>query len=486
VSTESAQQWLEIDVGGLRHDLLPGASLTCPRIFLCVASGDRDDATNAAHAYLKAQVFPKPLPSSPWIVYDIWGTETSGVEQALLEEIDVAASLGVELFYVDAAWYEGSSKRGKGDWGCGLGNYAEDREKFPSGLARMSDRVHARGMKFGLWVGPNIVDSRLLGGAIPHRWIAQAGGKDRVLNIKEWESTCHQVCLGCREYLEHLKANLERIVREYKLDWLKWDNSGIPGMPGQCDRPDHGHQSGDGSHAALLGQYEIFDFLHRRFPDLVLEQCGYGSRLDYGLARTIRANWLSDASFPSSHVRGNALLAGYVYPSYYNGAWVIKEPELEKTTDPLLLDTIFRSRMLGLFGFGTLHGMLSERVSLFPAHVLDAARRNISVYKKYRHLLQERVYRHSPISGAGGQWQAAVFGKPDGSEAVALCFRNGSTQSSQRIPLRNLDAGGTYTIISANGAPERKTSGRELISDGLIVSLPKPEMSDVLFLQLSP
>jgi alpha-galactosidase len=360
---------LEIDVGGLRHNLSPGATLKCLRLFLCPANGDRDAAFTAAHEYLKAHVFPKPLPNSPWVVYDIWGTEPSGVEEALLAEIDVAAGLGVELFYVDAAWYQGSSKTGTGDWGCGLGNYAEDREKFPKGLAHMSDVVHARGMKFGLWVGPNIVDSRLVPGVIPQQWVAKAGGKDRVLTIKGWESTCHQVCLGCRDYIDHVKAKLEHIVREYKLDWLKWDNSGIPGIPALCDRSDHGHQAGDGSYAALLGQYEIFDYLHERFPQLVLEQCGYGSRLDYGLARTIRANWLSDASFPSRHVRENALIASSIYPSFYNGGWVIKEPELEKTTDPAILDTIFRSRMIGLFGFGTLHGKLSERISLMPAPV---------------------------------------------------------------------------------------------------------------------
>ena len=29
--------------------------------------------------------------------------------------------MGVELYYVDASWYKGSSKKGDGDWGCGLG-----------------------------------------------------------------------------------------------------------------------------------------------------------------------------------------------------------------------------------------------------------------------------------------------------------------------------------------------------------------------------
>ena len=109
------------------------------------------------------------------------------------------------------------------------------------------------------------------------------------------------------------------------------------------------------------------------------------------LIDTIRANWLSDASFPSKHVRQNALSGSYVFPNSYNGAWIVKDPEIDKTTDPDLLDTIYRSRMMGLFGFGTLTGKLPEMVSLYSKPVLDAAKRNIPVYKKYRHLLQRML-----------------------------------------------------------------------------------------------
>ena len=79
-------------------------------------------------------------------------------------------------------------------------------------------------------------------------------------------------------------------------------------------------------------------------------------------------------------------------------------PEIQEQKDPALLDTLFRSRMMGLFGFGTLHGkLLTERVSLYPREVLAAARRNIPVYKRYRHLLSEDCYHpDSPCRLGGG------------------------------------------------------------------------------------
>jgi alpha-galactosidase len=481
ISRTDQATWLEVDVADLRHDLAPGQTLLTPRVFLGTAGGDLDAAVSVAHRYLKAHVYPKPLDNSPWVVYDIWGTEAEGVEKALLDEIDFAADLGVEMFYVDASWYKGSSKKGTGDWGCGLGNYAEDREKFPRGLAYMSERAHGRGLRFGLWVGPNIVDSRLIPGTIPRRWVVQVDGADRVLRIPSWESACHQVCLGCREYIEHLKSNLSRIVEAFRLDWLKWDNSGIPGMPGRCNRADHGHQAGDGSYAALAGQYEIFEHLHGKFPNLVLEQCGYGSRHDLGLARTIRANWLSDASYPAAHVRENALVARFAYPSFYNGGWVLKgDPDLEKAKNDAALDTIFRSRMIGLFGFGTLLGTLPERVSLFRPEVLAAARRNIALYKKYRHLLHGDCYGLFPPAGSPEGWQAVQF--VAGDRAVILSFRGKSTQSTMRIPVRGVTAARDYVLTMANTNTQVRVPGSQLLREGIVLDLSRPEMSEVLLI----
>ena len=151
---------LEIVLGDFESTVAAGESLAAPHVFFGVSAGDPDNAFRLGQRYLKT-LAPKSLPNWPWVAYDIWGTESSGVEQAILSEIEAAHDLGVELFYIDASWYKGSSKKGTGDWGCGLGNYEEDREKFPRGLAAISDAVHAKGMKFGLWIGPNIVDSRL-------------------------------------------------------------------------------------------------------------------------------------------------------------------------------------------------------------------------------------------------------------------------------------------------------------------------------------
>jgi alpha-galactosidase len=491
IEKEGNETWLSVDVADLTYDMPPGERLPAPRVFLGLCHGNLEQAFLTARHYMRQHVFPAPLQNTPWIVYDFWATEAEGVQEALLQEVEFAAKLGVDVFNMDASWYLDSSKRGTGDWGCGLGHYSDDRQKYPLGLASISHRVHETGMRFGLWVGPNVVDSRIVGTTIPKLWIAQVDGKDQTLQPTGWESSVHQVCLGCRGYLDFLKNELTRIVREFQLDWLKWDNSGIPASPANCNRADHGHQAGDGSYAALVGQYEIFNHLHATFPNLVLEQCGYGSRLDYGLARTIRSNWLSDASYPSDHVRHNAVVASHLYPSAYNGAWIVSEdPDLQRyANDPAMLDTIFRSRMMSLFGFGTINGQLKERVSLYPKPVLTAARRNMELYKRYRHLLQSDYYQLLPAADTGkgqGEWLAVEFVSPSEQEAVVLAFRAESSQEMVQLSLRKLRSDGNYDLTFANGnRPNLKARGEDLLSKGITISLEQPHMSEVVLVRMN-
>jgi alpha-galactosidase len=463
----------ELDMNGC--DLAPGSSLLSPKVFLGVSHGDVDESLKVMHDHLR-RIMP-PLPKSfPWIVYDIWATEAQGVEKAILEEIPFAAGLGIDLFYIDASWYEGSDKSGAGNWFAGVGNYArEDREKYPGGLAEISKRVHAAGMKFGLWFAPQVVDARLVGNVIPPEFVARKDGKDIQLSI--WNTPITQICTGNPSVVEHLAKVMSDAVERFALDWVKWDNSGLPGPT--CNRADHGHQAADGALAALRGQYEIWRHLRERFPKLMLEECGYPSRMDYGLARTVTSHWLSDNTGTALGVRQGQIHASYVYPAAHNEAQILTG---EGTRDPAVLDTIIRSRMMGLCGVGTLHGQLSERISLLPREVRDALGRNIKVYKRYRHLLREDVYHLLPPSTEADAWDAIEFCKRDGSEAVVLVFRSGSRSAETVIFPRGLARAASFEVTQVNSGEVRIVKGKEL-TDGVAIELPALDMSEILMLK---
>lgn len=475
---------------GLRnfsHDLKPGAFLDTPTIFLGVTHGDLDDACRSMQRFLRKAIFPSALEKFPWVLYDIYFTE-GDIEKALFHEIDFAAELGVETFYYDASWYEGSEANGNGNWGAGLGRYREDRRKFPSGIASLSSYAHSKGLKFGLWVDPGVVDQTIIPQEVPHKWVAQHDGKDIELQVtyrgERW-APLTKLCFGNPEVVEHIKDNLNRIINDFHLDWIKWDNSGVNQTV--CNRDDHGHQTGDGSYAAMQGEYNIWNSIHKSHPNLVLEVCGGYSPLDFGKAHSSRATWLSDATFPSRHVRENIATASYLFPSSCNASYVRRErggteeksDEMMGQKDAVFLDTAYRSRMMGLFGFGA-YEVLENRVSLFPAEVLDAARRNIPIFKRYRHLLAEYCYHLTPPAGSDEGWQALEFCKDDGSEAVLFAFRNSSTQTAYRFKLRGLQPAARYEVASVNHQQHTIRAASELTGNGLLIDLTEKEMSEIL------
>jgi alpha-galactosidase len=473
---------LSVSLHDMQKTIAVRATLAACPLFIGACGGDLDTAVNLALQHLRARILPPALPGAPWVSYDIWSTDGKDVEKNILDEARFAAAAGVELFYLDASWYKGSSTRGDGDWGKGLGSYVEDRSKFPQGLRHLSDQVHVAGMKFGLWVGPNIVDSALVPHEIPENWLALVDGKRAELKIPTWENTCLQVCIGSTGYTEHLKQALAKLVEDYNLDWIKWDNSGIPALPARCNRGDHGHEPGDGSASALDNQYAIFEHLHRKFPNLVLEQCGYGSRLDYGLANTIRANWCSDTCYPASRLRANSLVCATVYPAAYNAGWIVSEDtELFGAKTQAIVDAAIRSRMIGLFGVGTLNGQMSQRASLYPKNILERMSANIEVYKRFRHLLFQQVsFPYRPYGTDPQGWQAIQYTSMTGSEAVLLCFRAASTQTTSELPLSRLQASKNYRVRFIDSGKESTVSGKELMEIGILLSLPEAGASEIV------
>ncbi len=458
-------------------DLAPQASLAAPRVFLGLSHGDIDDSLRGLHDYLR-RIMP-PLPQDfPWVAYDIWATDATGVEAAILAEIPFAAKIGVDLFYVDASWYAGSCTNGSGDWFTGVGNYGqEDHAKFPGGLAAISRKVHAAGMKFGLWFAPQVVDAALVGTVIAADFVARRDNQDISLQNADW-SPITQICTGNPKVVERLKKVMGDAVEAYGLDWIKWDNSGLPGPV--CNRTDHGHGSTDGALAALQGQYEIWRYLRERYPKLMLEECGYPSRLDYGLARTATSHWLSDSTASALGVRQGQIHASYVYPAAHNTAWILNG---EGAKDAAILDTVVRSRMMGLCGVGTLQGKLSERVSLFPAEVIEALARNFKVYKQYRRLLREDVYHLLPPSTTADAWDAIEFCTRDGREAVVLVFRSKCSESVKVLALRGLGQDVVYEVTWVNSGTTRIMQGKEL-GAGVTIVLPAQDMSEILLLKV--
>jgi alpha-galactosidase len=255
--------------------------------------------------------------------YNCWEAIYFGHRLDTLCEIaDRAAEIGVDRFVLDDGWFgrRDDDTTSLGDWGI-------DRRKWPDGLTPLIDHVTARGMRFGLWVEPEMVnpDSDLYR-AHPD-WAL--GPADQLLGR-------HQMVLDLANpaVVDHLFAVLDALLRDHDIDYLKWDHNRLLPVV---------------SAAQTEGVYALLDRLRAAHPGVEIESCASGGgRIDAGiLARTHRV-WLSDCidAVERLQMQHDAAL---VLPAGLTGSHVGAE---RSHTTGRVLPMSFRARVAAMRHFG--------------------------------------------------------------------------------------------------------------------------------------
>ncbi len=188
----------------------------------------------------------------------------------LMAIADLAAALGVERFVLDDGWFGR-----RDDDTSSLGDWTIDRRKWPDGLHPLIAHVHQRGMTFGLWFEPEMVN--------PDSDLCRAH-PDWVLGPLDQTRGRNQLVLNLAlpAVRDYLFAAVSAILSEYPVDYVKWDHNRL--LP-VVDA------------AQARGTYDLFDRLRAAHPMVELESCAAGGgRIDAAiLARTHRV-WLSDSN----------------------------------------------------------------------------------------------------------------------------------------------------------------------------------------------
>ncbi|MEL7446385.1 MAG: alpha-galactosidase, partial [Pseudomonadota bacterium] len=166
--------------------------------------------------------------------------------------------------------------------GAGLGDWWVSEEVYPEGLHPLVNRVKELGMEFGLWFEPEMVnpDSDLFR-AHPN-WVLQAEGVDAVPFRGQ-----HTLDLTKVEVFDYLFEKITQLVREYGIDYIKWDMNRDTNYPGSRGR--------GAMHRQTQAVYRLMDKLRSAHPRLEIESCSSGGgRADFGILRHSDRIWTSD------------------------------------------------------------------------------------------------------------------------------------------------------------------------------------------------
>lgn len=342
----------------------PGAAYSTPWLHAAWSDAGLDGMTARLIAHQRARsshpTTPRPVVMNTWeAVYFRHDLPT------LKRLADLGAGVGAELFVLDDGWFGG---RRSDD--AGLGDWVVSDEVWPQGLQPIVEHVRALGMRFGLWVEPEMVnlDSDL---AREHpEWLLAREGR-----LPPTARNQHVLDVANPDVFDHLLSRLDALVSEYELAYLKWDHN--------RDLVDAAHLADaarvPGVHAQTLAVYRLLDELRRRHPGLEIESCaGGGGRADLGVLERTDRVWASDTNDPLERQAIQRWTGALLAPELV-GAHV----------GPPVAHTTGRTASLDFRAGTAMFGHMGIEWDLTAATPQDLTRLSawVALYKQWRHLL---------------------------------------------------------------------------------------------------
>jgi alpha-galactosidase len=404
--------------------LAPGEAYVGPTCYFGYSDCGLDGISDRFHRMIRRRsahpTTPRPLLLNTWeAVYFDHDLER------LNRLTDVAAAIGLERLVLDDGWFTG-----RRDETAGLGDWTVDEAVWPNGLAPLADRVHSKGMQFGLWVEPEMlnIDSDLARQhpdwiLAPSAGLGPAARHQYVLNLAHDDAW------------QHVFKHIDRLVTQHSIDFLKWDHN--------RDLHEAVIRSADGRdrpavHAQTEALYRLLDALKERHPTLEIESCaGGGGRVDLGILERTDRVWASDCNDPYERQNIQRWTAQLLPPELIG----VHVGTLTSHTTARVTSLTFRLAT-ALFGHPGIEIDLTRCTTDEIAQLTAWA----ALYRELRPLLHSGAVVRGDLDDDETPLHGVV--SQDRSEAVYCWARLGTSAAAHagRVPLPGLDESREYRV----------------------------------------
>ena len=400
----------------------PGATFSTPAVAWTWSAEGRRAASHRLHRWVRDHVVRDGHRRRACVVNNWEATGFSFDERRLVELVDAGASIGGELFLLDDGWFGDEIPRD--DDTSSLGDWRVDPRKLPNGLGPVAAAAERHGMRFGLWVEPEMVNPRSeLHDAHPG-WVVGQPGRHR-------RTERNQLVLDLLqpEVRDHVQRTIDGVLAaEPGISYLKWDANRFVSEPGSTTLgPDRQANLWiDWPRAA----WELMAGVAARHPDIELLLCASGGgRLDLGTLAHFHEVWLSDNTDPVARVRMQ-FAASNVLPANVVGGHVTRWGDR-----PLAFACAVA--LSGRFGFDLDLAALDE-------HDLAVCRRAVAVHREVVDLVQQGdVWRL--VSPEAHEAAAIAYADPASGRSVRFCFQLGDDAPTV-VPTWHLDPSVRYRV----------------------------------------
>ncbi len=417
---------------GFRWLLNPGETFTTPQVLLCYTHEGLSDLSHHYHRFIRQSLCRGTANQTSQVLINNWEATYFHFDQDKIYDIaQKAASLGVGMMVLDDGWF------GKRDTDTsGLGDWFVNTQKLQGGLAPLIQKINDLGMKFGIWIEPEMVseDSDLYR-AHPD-WALTLPGRKPVLGRSQLV-----LDMSRPDVVDYLTDCFTKLLSENHIEYIKWDmNRNMTDVYSHALPPE---RQGEVFHRYILGVYTLLDRLTTRFPHVLFEGCaGGGGRFDAGMLAYLPQIWCSDNT---DAIERLSIQYGtsFGYPVSAVGAHVSACPN-HQTGRTVPLGTRGVVAMSGTFGYELDLNKLSRKE-------LSLVKRQITRYQSYAELIRTGDYYRLTNPAGANFWHGWQFAAPDGSEAlmnVVVVHPQGNPRPLH-IEWKGLDPNSLYKVVRA-------------------------------------
>ena len=348
------------------YPLAAGETFTVPEVILSYSANGLSELSQQYHKCIRDHVCrSKYVHESRPVLINSWeAAYFDFTGDTIVDLAKEAAALGVDMVVMDDGWF---GKRN--DDNSSLGDWQVNEQKLGGSLAQLIDRVHEQGVKFGIWIEPEMVneDSDLYR-AHPD-WAIQIPGRKPIRSRNQL-----LLDFSRKEVRDQVFEQICAVLDQGEIDYVKWD----------MNRSMADVYAGNLTYDYVLGVYDFMERLTSRYPDLLLEGCsGGGGRFDAGMLYYSPQIWCSDNTDAINRTRIQ-YGTSFFYPVSAVGAHVSAVPN-HQTGRVTNLNTRGVTAMAGTFGYELNPALLSEEEK-------QTIREQIQTYKKYERLINEGTY----------------------------------------------------------------------------------------------
>lgn len=292
----------EVDnVGGLRvipainpyasdYKLRAGETFTTPEFIFTTSSTGVGQASRNLHDWARRYQVNMGMGDRLSLLNNWENTGFDFDQKSLAELMKDAKDLGVDMFLLDDGWF--ANKYPRKDDHAGLGDWDVTHSKLPEGIPGLVRDAKAAGVKFGIWVEPEMVNPKSELFEKHPDWVIQQSNRETYYYRNQLV-----LDISNPKVQDYVFGVVDRIMTENPdVAYFKWDcNSPITNIYSPYHKANQGNTYID----HVRGVYNVMSRIKAKYPNLPMMLCsGGGGRMDYEALKYFTEFWCSDDTDP--------------------------------------------------------------------------------------------------------------------------------------------------------------------------------------------